>query len=77
MADGDPASGKNRNTFSADYVARLQADLDKAKEDFRSAVSGHTQVLTTARQEATAALAALRTKRTATWMPPKRRTPRC
>jgi hypothetical protein len=62
MADGDPAPGDNRNTFSADYVARLQADLDKAKEDLRAA-AGHTQALTTARQEAAEeALAALRTE---------------
>jgi hypothetical protein len=43
-------------------VARLQADLDKAKEDLRAAVAGHKEAQTTARQEAAEALAALRTE---------------
>jgi len=57
-----PAGGGGRNTFSADYVARLQADLDKAKEDLRASSATHTDALAAAKRAGEDALAALRTE---------------
>lgn len=58
MSEGGPSGGGN--TFSADYVARLQADLEKAREDLRTATAAHIDALTTAKQAHADELAALR-----------------
>jgi len=56
----DPPGGGDRNSFSADYVARLQADLDKVREDLRAAEAKHTTEVNDLKRTHGEAMATLR-----------------
>jgi len=61
-AEGGGRSGGDKNSFSADYVARMQADMDRLKEEFSAAKTGHADALKTLKAEHDAALKAAKTE---------------
>jgi hypothetical protein len=62
MAEGDPAPRGGDNKFSADYVAGLQAQIDRLKDEARTAVTAHREALAEAKRAGDEAVAALRTE---------------
>ncbi len=58
MADGDTAAQPSvrGNSFSAEHAVRLQAEIDKVKDELRAARAAHTEALVALRSEHKTAL---------------------